>query len=91
MDLHVPLIQAERQQALKRIAQRAVSDLDGTREAQRLLNMGCSELGLEPSTAPRVLGVTTRRMSRFSPVVSARSLPVLGVRFTIEDLRGLLG
>lgn len=43
MEPENPLVQAERQQALKRVAQRAVSDLDGLRAALRLLDFGCSQ------------------------------------------------
>lgn len=43
MDLEDPVVQAERRQALKRLAQRSVSDLDERRAAKRLLDLGCSQ------------------------------------------------
>lgn len=43
MNLEDPVVQAERQQALKRTAQRAVSALDERRAAKRLLDLGYSQ------------------------------------------------
>ena len=43
MNLEDPVVQAEHQQALQRLAQQAVSALDERRAAKRLLDLGCSQ------------------------------------------------